>query len=439
MPMRHRLLFLIFTCTILSSLAAASGEIPILRSGSKSITIIDGDHIKTNYWWVMPERHPDYYYVEIPMKPHSVTFQSDIDSITFPVEFGEEHDFVVQLNDGVSCPTRIRATYRKLQPYSHTEPKPVGTADTIPFRIGDNDKIFIKGRLNGGEMLDFQFDLGAGGAVIKQDSVPKVNMQFDGTATLHNSDGSNVVPSSSSNQLQIENLSWEGLPFVAGNNMTHREDGLLGNFLFQDKVIEIDYDRNVITIHDSLPVMKAGYSKHRIILDGVVPFIDASLTIGNEQREGWFMFDTGARTTQLFSLESSPASKLWAELRKVLRINHATTSGPRLTIGGYAFTNFNYRIKQRDDGGGQLGLLGNDLLKRFNVILDNQNGFIYLKPNSLTGGPFRNPEYYLARVLIIGGGALLVLAAGCGWMLYRRRSKHRMTKRSNLTRESTDR
>ena len=26
--------------------------------------------------------------------------------------------------------------------------------------------------------------------------------------------------------------------------MTHREDGLIGNGLFQDKVVEIDYDRH---------------------------------------------------------------------------------------------------------------------------------------------------------------------------------------------------
>lgn len=28
-------------------------------------------------------------------------------------------------------------------------------------------------------------------------------------------------------------------------------------------------------------------------------------------------------------------------------------------------------------------ILGNEVLKRFNVFMDNKNGFVYLKPNSL--------------------------------------------------------
>jgi hypothetical protein len=107
--------------------------------------------------------------------------------------------------------------------------------------------------VNGGPPLDFQFDLGAGGSILKKASVPKARMTFDGTITLRNSDGENVVPSSSSNQVEIGELRWTGVPFAIADNMTHREDGLIGNALFQDKVVEIDYDRMVIAVHDALP------------------------------------------------------------------------------------------------------------------------------------------------------------------------------------------
>jgi hypothetical protein len=94
-----------------------------------------------------------------------------------------------------------------------------------------------------------------------------------------------------------------------------------------------------------------------------------------------------------------------------------------LTIGDQTFTYFNYTIINGRRGDDSPGLLGNDVLKRFNVILDNQNGFFYLRPNSLAGAPFRNPERFLARGVVAGEAVLMLLIAGCGWLLHRRRLK----------------
>lgn len=399
--------------------AAAEQNLPLLRSRSKILTVIDGDHVKRNYWVLMPERNPDIYYVEIPMKPHSVTFRSDIDSITVPLKFGDQFDFVVLLNDETHCRTQIRATFKKLQPYSRIGAERGSASDTIPFDLGDNDKIYVKGRLNGSETLNFQFDLGCGGSIIKKDSSAKAAMRFDGTANLTNSDGNNVVRSSSANRLEIGSLRWEELPFLEAQNMTHREDGLLGNTLFQDKVIEVNYDRSELVIHDRLPSIDATYSKHAIILDGVVPYIHGSLTVGGQKREGWFMFDTGAYTSILRTNQASAWSKLYGELQKMVSIGDETSLAPGINIGDYQFADFNYSITNGERDDGQLGLLGNDLLKRFNVILDNQNGFIYLQPNSLAGAAYANPEYYLARVIVAAG---LVSAIGCAALVYRRRA-----------------
>ena len=411
-----RLFSLAVASILFCSPIAAQENRPVLKSRSKYITIVDGDHVKNGFWFLMPEKNPDIYYVELPMKPHMVTFRSDIDTISFPVEFGKQHDFVILLNEATACPTQVRAVFRKLQPYTLTSANRNGINDTIPFRLGDNDKIYVTGRLNGGKELQFQFDLGCGGSIIKKASIPKANMQFDGTANLTNSDGTNEVPSSSLNRLEVETLRWDGLPFLVADNMTHREDGLLGNTLFQDKVIEINYDKGVMVIHDVLPDIAPTYSKHAIYLDGVVPFIQGSLSMGGRKRDGWFMFDTGAYTSKLYADAGSPLGKLFVELRKMLSLDHESTA-PRLSIGDYAFADFNYSLVDHAANDDQLGLLGNDILKRFNFILDNQNGFIHLQPNSLAQAAFSNPEYYLARGI---AGVAASIAAGCAWFVYRR-------------------
>ena len=59
----------------------AQDAVPIVKARSRVVTITDGLHVKKNYWYVMPEKSPDVYYVEIPRKAHTVTFTTDLESI----------------------------------------------------------------------------------------------------------------------------------------------------------------------------------------------------------------------------------------------------------------------------------------------------------------------------------------------------------------------
>ena len=45
-------------------------NIPIIRASSKNVIIKDGNHLKKGYWYILPDKKPDFYFVEIPEKPH---------------------------------------------------------------------------------------------------------------------------------------------------------------------------------------------------------------------------------------------------------------------------------------------------------------------------------------------------------------------------------
>lgn len=417
------MMYKFISTTILFALAqivAAQTALPVIKSSSKLVTIRDGLHLREKVWNILPDKKPDYYYAEMPRKEHVVTFITDQDSISFDVKYGGEYDFIILLNNKDSCYTRIAARHRNINSYKANHA--TVPHDTIPFTIGNNSKIYFKGSINNSAPLDIQFDLGAGGCIIKKSSVKKVNMSFDASVTLTNSDGTNQVPLSSSNTLQIAGLRWDSLGFAVADNMTHREDLLVGNSLFLDKIVEIDYDKKIMIIHDSLPAHGPGYSRHDIILDGVVPFLQGSVSIGSKKRTGWFMFDTGAYTSILSTDDVSVTHKMYMELRKMLGLS---ISSPQITIGEHAFSGFNYTAQKINDG--HLGLLGNDLLKRFNVILDNRSGYIYLKPNSLVNESYANPEYYAVRV---GAAVLIFILALVVYIRYRRKIKR--NRRNNV-------
>lgn len=395
--------------------AWAQGAVPTIRAHSRVVTITDGLHVKKDYWYLLPDKPLDVYHVEIPRRPHTVTFTTDVESISFDVTFGSQHEFIIRLDDGRECRTAVRAEYKSLLPYTRAATGAANGPDVIPFTIGDNDKIYVKGRLNGGESLDFQVDFGAGGSIVKKGSVPKTRMTFDGTVRLRNSDGDNEVPSSSRNQLEIAGLRWEGVPFAVADNMTHREDGLIGNALFQDKVVEVDYDRMVLAIHETLPALSPGWLEQDMILDGVVPFVRGTLAVGDAVREGWFMLDTGAYTSILNSDHLSATSKVAGELRRMLG-PMGGHSRPALTVGGHTFTTANFSVRRYDGDVTALGVIGNDVLRRFNLVIDNQRGQIHFRPNGHLGAPFRNPEYYLVRAV----GAVLLATVATIWFILRR-------------------
>ncbi len=345
----------------------------------------------------MPERKPDYYFVELPQKDHKVSFITDLDSISMDVTYGKDYDFIILLDGKDSCYTRVSARYKNLN--ALTRKNIFNGPDTIPFTLGDNHKVYVKAKLNGANGSNIQLDLGAGGVIINKTSLNKVKMNFDGKVNLANSDGVNQVPSASKNLLQIGNLVWDSVPIAVAGNMKTGEDLIIGNSLFLDKILEINYDKQILVVYDSLPPFATAYSRHDLILDGgILPYIKVSLAIRNKKQTGWVMFDTGARTTILNNADVPITYRVLTELAAMIGLDDAVI--PKLDIGNYRLSGFEY--KARDMGGGELRMiLGNDLLKRFNLVFDNRNGYLYMKPNSLTTAAYgKRDEYYVVRAVV---------------------------------------
>ena len=370
--------------SMLSRPAAAQRSLPVIHATSKVVDIIDGEHHKRAAWYLFPDRKPDVYYVSIPRKPHRVVFRTDRDSIVIDSRFGDVHDFVILLNGVDSCRTRVIARDKEVLRYTSERRSAQQTSDTIPFTLGSNNRIYLSARLNGSAPLNFQFDLGAGGSILKKGSVRKVAMKFDGTIFLHNSDGRNEVPTSSGNTLTIGPLTWkENTTFAVADNLDRSEDGLLGNSLLIDKVVEIDYDRRLLIVHDTLPPIPTGYHKRSIILDGVVPFVQADIVIAGDTLTNWYMFDTGYSGLLRLNAAASKRHKLDERARRAFNPFKATYVLPEFRIGGFPIASVKGVVHEMRSDSTMGGLIGNELLKQFNVILDNQNGDIYLRPNGL--------------------------------------------------------
>ncbi|WP_324671087.1 pepsin/retropepsin-like aspartic protease family protein [Hymenobacter sp. GOD-10R] len=383
----------VLACWLWSSgkLAQAS-PLPVLHATARAVSIRDGAHFQQNVWQLDPTAQPDCYYPELPCKPHLVVFITDQDSLTIPVSYGKHYDFIIVLNQRDSCYTRIVATEQGISTYSTTYPHPRAVPDTLPFTLRGS-RIYLTGLLNNTHPVSIQFDLGAGLSCINQVATSSAGVRFDGQTTLNNSDGMTTAPTSSANQLTIGRLTWNRVPLVQSRNMQRDEDLIIGNSLFQNKVVEIDYDRRRMLLYDTLPRLGAGYSRHALIYIQHRPLVQATVTLGGQPYTGWFLFDTGRDGTMVLRddfFRQHPGS--WPRLHTLLPMGRKhVVVVPQVQLGDQQFTDV--VCPAFNPSGPDLGsssLLGNELLSHFNVVLDNQNGYLYLRPNSLQQHAYTN-------------------------------------------------
>ena len=398
-------------------------ELPVIRAGSRNVTVVDGDNRKENDWYVIPETNPDIYYVEIPRKRQKVTFQTDLDSISFDVEHGQHYDFIILLNDRERCHTRISAVHPPT--YKIPTIKPNGSR-VIPFTMRGN-RIYFRGRINGSQELNIQFDLGAGASVLNYQSAGKIAMVFDKQGTLQNSHGRNVVRHSTKNTVEIGSWRWEGIDFYETRNMGSYEDAIVGNYLFLDHVYEIDYDKQQIVVHDELPAMEAGYNKLNMLLDnGVRPAIEAEFVFEGCRAKDWFLFDTGHDGIGIVGSGFSTGMDNHNRFTRLLSFGDSAIAFlPKLVINEREFTDGIVRLEQPGHGPSRYrfgGLLGNRVLKKFNAIVNNHQGEMYLKPNRFVSESLGPSQRFVVSVVIL---ASLLGVAGIAYGIRRYRTRRR--------------
>lgn len=395
--------------------SAAQQQLPILRANQKNVTVVDGAHIRKGYWYIMPEVRPDLYPVENPKKPHRVSFHTDLDSISFDVRPEQTYDFIILLNGKDSSFTRI-TTMRPVKPSYRRNCIHCSTpTDTIPFTVGLDNKTYLKASINKGEPMTFQFDLGATHCVVDESITNETMIQWEGAAAMGGVQGTEQVRSSKFNRIHAGPLIWDSIPLFSTQNTGWRSKGILGNSILQEQIVELNYDLNVVVIHHHRPVISDSYHRVAFEMRDGVPFVPITIDNGKTRSTNWFMFDNGYSNCLLVDKEFAKENALYGTMKRTGSRNNPmngkteTVLAPLLQIGNYTIKNVPIDLQDSSAPGTYDRVLaGNDLLKRFNVIIDYQENIIYFKPNALMNEPYNKAGMWLQRLLWVAGALLLI-------------------------------
>jgi len=164
--------------------------------------------------------------------------------------------------------------------------------------------------------------------------------------------------------------------------------------------VEIDFDHNLIIIHSRLPADLKGYARSKIKFIHSYPCAEAVFKIGNNKYVGDFMFETGSDQALILDSRWAAKQNLTRDLKLIRTsvlhdgrgVEHETrvVLSPLLEINGWVLRDIPTLVMEsKKPANFEINFFGNDLLKRFNMVLDFRKDYLYLKPNKLMGLRFR--------------------------------------------------
>ncbi len=371
--MKTTLIFILAAVTV----CQAQVKNRVIKASSKICYIKEDSEEKTK-WYLDPKAKPDLYVTNKSPKEKTVSFYTNEDSISIKLKPGKKFDFTVLLNKADSCYTRVECpslqNFSKLQPEIH---------DTIPFVLSEYNNLIFKVTLNDKETLDLKFDSGTSDFLLTNNEL---------------------------NRLKLSGL--KGHSFKLGNQLWKNQEifpvelsgqGTVGRFgwnLFDGKIVEIDYDKKIFIVHSKLSKRNKEYTKLDMEYVRTLFCIRGELQIKNTAYKGRFLFDNGYQRTVMLDKEivqeqHYPKESLPIVKKAILKngkgeeIPVLTVKNEKLYLGNLCLNNVPVQLLAVDNPAQfKTHILGNEVLKRFNTILDFQENKVYLKPNSLWNDPY---------------------------------------------------
>ena len=251
------------------------------------------------------------------------------------------------------------------------------------------------------DTLNFILDTGSGG--ISLDSATADYFKLKGTPsdrTIRGIAGIRKVSFLYNRKLQLPGLTIDSLNFHINDYSIltavygERIDGIVGYSVFSRYIIKVDYDSSKIEFWTRGATK---YPKGGFLLKPVINTIPVQQMRVKDERtiNARFLYDMGAGLNMMVSTDFLHDSALLNKKRKLYakeaeglggKIDMSMTVIKEVKLGPYRFKNVpvyvfsdSFNITSYPFLG---GLVGNDLLRRFNVTLNYSQRDIYLVPNS---------------------------------------------------------
>jgi hypothetical protein len=328
----------------------------------------------------------------------------------------------VTAQEDVGFVSDVRSDFRSYRPGEDGLPAS-RYLTSIHFKVLFGGIIIGKAQIDGfPDSLNFIFDTGCGSVSLDSMTAAAFGMvPRTSSAVIHGVAGicpQRLVDGQSLHlgDITIDSLSVQVCDYdILSSIYGEKIDGIIGYTLFSRYLVKVDYDKLRMDLYTRGPITypRGGYLlKPRLF---GLPMLEGQVADARDVRSR-FYFDTGAGLCLLFSTSFATDSAVFSPKRKKpVRIQGAGLGGKtemqlttlrNFSLGPFRFRQIpTYIFEDAYDVTSypQLaGLIGNDLLRRFNLILNYDRSEIYILPNESFGQPF-DYSYSGISIARIGG------------------------------------
>jgi len=272
----------------------------------------------------------------------------------------------------------------------------------FPFRQFSGGVILVRATLNDEkDSLNFILDTGSGGISLDSQTVSQLKLPNQlSDKTIRGIAGIRKVNFSYNNTLKLPGLTVDSLNFhindydILTSVYGEHIDGIIGYSFFNRYIVKINYDSMQIQVYSkgSMKYPKGGYLLKPLLVNLLIQ----SARITDEgDRMARFYFDTGAGLFLWLTPDVVGDSSLFSPKRKRVSTQVEGLGGKKqmelttvksFRLGPYRFKRVPAYIFDDEFNVTSYpylgGLIGNDLLRRFNVILNYEKRDIYITPNT---------------------------------------------------------
>ena len=271
----------------------------------------------------------------------------------------------------------------------------------FPFRQFSGGVMVLQARFgNVPDSLNFILDSGSGGISLDSSTCAEFNISTKPSdTTITGIGGIRKVSFAFDQTLSLPGLKIEHLNFHVNNYDVlssvygEKVDGIIGYSFFSRYIVKINFDSSTIEVYSPgrLDYPKEGTMLHPAFTNLPIQW----LNIKDKKKLGFnFYFDTGAGLCLLMSEKFVKDSSILLNRRRPVvtqaegmggKIQMRLTVIKEVKIGPYKFKAVPTYLYKDDHNVTSYpftgGLLGNDLLRRFNMIINYPNREIHLQPN----------------------------------------------------------
>ncbi|WP_299702966.1 aspartyl protease family protein [uncultured Pontibacter sp.] len=285
---------------------------------------------------------------------------------------------------------------------------------TLPFELIEDKYILIKASVNGLDTLTFYFDTGATTTLLDSKVAAKLGIEPDYNEEVQGASGAVTYRIALNQQINLPNLQIDSVHIVLDDLTRLRHaggmhyDGIIGNDIIQTHITEVDITNRRINLYpfEQAPDFK-NYTTHvfEFLNDIPIPVLPATITLQNTQKfTDNVLFDSGAGLTLLVNtpfrkehriLEQSPKSMTSRSNNlSSSTVNHIVAI-EQLEFESHTFPQMPVFLASDEQGvsgfKGYLGILGAEIINRFDYVLNYETHTLYLKPNAFYTASFIFP------------------------------------------------